>query len=85
MASLDARPGAQLAIHGEALLERTISASMDVRRQIEQIDGVAVVGPDMACPPAGVGRPWDPLRVVIVNVRGTGCHRLRGWLRRCAL
>jgi lysine decarboxylase len=69
MASLDAARR-QLAIHGEALLERTISASMQVRRQIEQIEGVAVVGPDM------VGRPgvaaWDPLRVVI-DVRGTGC------------
>jgi arginine decarboxylase len=69
MASLDAARR-QLAIHGEALLERTITASLQVRRQIEQIEGVAVVGPDM------VGRPgvaaWDPLRVVI-DVRGTGC------------
>src|SRR5689334_21544953 len=43
MASLDAARR-QLAIHGEALLERTIAASMQVRRQIEQTDGVRVIG-----------------------------------------
>lgn len=69
MASLDAARR-QLAIHGEALLQRTIAASMAVRRQIEQIDGVAVVGPEMVGHP-GVAA-WDPLRVVI-DVRGTGC------------
>jgi arginine decarboxylase len=69
MASLDAARR-QLAVHGEALLERTIAASMRVRDQIAAVQGVAVVGADM------VGRPgvaaWDPLRVVI-DVRGTGC------------
>jgi lysine decarboxylase len=69
MVSLDASRR-QLAIHGEALLERTIAASMRVRGQIEQIDGIAVVGPDMVGRPGVAG--WDPLRVVI-DVRGTGC------------
>jgi lysine decarboxylase len=69
MASLDASRR-QLAVHGEALLDRTIAASMHVREQIDQIDGVAVVGADMVGHP-GVAA-WDPLRVVI-DVRGTGC------------
>jgi arginine decarboxylase len=69
MASLDAARR-QVAIHGEALLERTIAASMAVRSQIERIDGVAVVGADMVGRPGVAG--WDPLRVVI-DVRGTGC------------
>jgi arginine decarboxylase len=68
MASLDAARR-QLAIHGEALLERTIAASMDMREQIARIEGVAVVGAEL------VGRPgvaaWDPLRVVI-DIRETG-------------
>jgi arginine decarboxylase len=68
MASLDAARR-QLAVHGEALLDRTIAASMAVRRQIEQIEGVEVVGADMVGHP-GVAA-WDPLRVVI-DVRGTG-------------
>jgi lysine decarboxylase len=69
MASLDAARR-QVAVHGEALLERTIAASMAVREQIAQVPGVAVVGADMVGHP-GVAA-WDPLRVVI-DVRGTGC------------
>jgi lysine decarboxylase len=69
MASLDAARR-QLAVHGEALLERTIAASMRVRLQIAAVPGVAVVGADMVGQP-GVAA-WDPLRVVI-DVRGTGC------------
>jgi lysine decarboxylase len=69
LASLDAARR-QLAAHGEALLDRTIDASMRAREAIDRIPGVAVVGEAM------VGRPgiagWDPLRIVI-DVRGTGC------------
>jgi arginine decarboxylase len=69
LASLDAARR-QLAAHGEALLDRTIHASMRAREAIDRIPGVAVVGEAM------VGRPgiagWDPLRIVI-DVRGTGC------------
>jgi arginine decarboxylase len=68
MASLDAARR-QLAVHGEALLERTIAASMRAREAIESAPGCAVAGADF------VGRPgiagWDPLRIVI-DVRGTG-------------
>ncbi len=70
MASLDAARR-QLAVHGEALLDRTILAAApgaggDRRRS-----------PGARCStPARVGRPgiagWDPLRIVI-DVRGTGC------------
>src|SRR5581483_3211557 len=60
----------QLAVHGEALLERTLDAAARARAAIERVSGCAVVGGDL------VGRPgiagWDPLRVVI-DVRGTGC------------
>jgi lysine decarboxylase len=69
MASLDGARR-QLAVHGEALLERTIRASMAVREEIALVPGVAVVGADMVGHP-GVAA-WDPLRIVI-DVRGTGC------------
>jgi lysine decarboxylase len=69
MASLDAARR-QVAVHGEALLERTIAASMRMRDEIARVPGVAVVGPDLVGNP-GVAA-WDPLRVVI-DVRDTGC------------
>jgi arginine decarboxylase len=69
MASLDAARR-QLAVHGEALLERTIGAAARAREAIDAVPGCAVVGEGF------VGRPgiagWDPLRIVI-DVRGTGC------------
>jgi arginine decarboxylase len=69
MASLDAARR-QLAVHGEALLERTIRASEEARAAIDAVEGCSVVGDGL------VGRPgiagWDPLRIVI-DVRGTGC------------
>jgi lysine decarboxylase len=69
MASLDAARR-QLAVHGEALLDRTIRASDDARTAIDTVPGCSVVGEGL------VGRPgiagWDPLRIVI-DVRGTGC------------
>jgi arginine decarboxylase len=69
MASLDAARR-QLAVHGEALLTRTIAASMRARTAIDAVDGCAAVDDSF------VGRPgiagWDPLRIVI-DVRGTGC------------
>ncbi len=68
MASLDAARR-QLAIHGEALLARTLEATARLREAVDAIPGCRVVGEDL------VGRPgvaaWDPLRVV-VDVRGTG-------------
>jgi lysine decarboxylase len=69
MASLDAARR-QLAVHGEALLQSTIEASMRARAAIDAVPGCRTLGGDM------VGRPgiagWDPLRIVI-DVRGTGC------------
>ncbi len=69
MASLDAARR-QLAVHGEALLDRTIAAGARAREAIDAVPGCSVVGEGM------VGRPgiagWDPLRLV-VDVRGTGC------------
>ena len=79
MASLDAARR-QLAIHGEALLAGTIEASRRAREAIAAIAGVDVIGEEF------VGRPgvadWDPLRIVI-DVRGTGVHRLRAGRPRC--
>ncbi len=72
MASLDAARR-QLAVHGEALLDRTLRAAANARVAIDAIPGCQVVGERL------VGRPgvsgWDPLRIVI-DVRGTG---LRGY------
>jgi arginine decarboxylase len=69
MASLDGARR-QLALHGEALLDRTIAASRAGREAIAAVPGVALIGHEL------VGRPgvasWDPLRIVI-DVRGTGC------------
>jgi lysine decarboxylase len=68
-ASLDAARR-QLAVHGNALLERTLAASARTAAAIDAVPGCEVVGG------AFVGRPgvagWDPLRIV-VDVRGTGC------------
>jgi lysine decarboxylase len=68
MASLDAARR-QLAVHGEALLDRTIHAAERARVAIEAVPGCAVLDESF------VGRPgiagWDPLRIVI-DVRGTG-------------
>ncbi len=69
MASLDAARR-QLAVHGEALLDRTIKASGKARSVIEAVPGCSVLG-DRLVGRAGVAG-WDPLRIVI-DVRGTGC------------
>lgn len=68
-ASLDAARR-QLAVHGKALITRTLRAGNKTRDAIGAVPGCAVVGAEQ------VGRPgvaaWDPLRIVI-DVRGTGC------------
>jgi len=69
LASLDSARR-QLAIHGEALLDRTLAASARARTAIELIPGCAVVGADMVGRPGVAG--WDPLRIVI-DIRDTGC------------
>jgi lysine decarboxylase len=67
-ASLDAARR-QLAVHGDALLERTLAAAERTAAAIDAVPGCEVVGGTL------VGRPgvsgWDPLRLV-VDVRGTG-------------
>jgi arginine decarboxylase len=69
MASLDAARR-QLAVHGEAQLDRTIAASARARDALNAVPGCSVVGERL------VGRPgiagWDPLRIVI-DIRETGC------------
>ena len=69
MASLDAARR-QLAVHGEALLERTIRAAERARLAIDAVPGCSVVGDGLVGQPGVAG--WDPLRIVI-DVRGTGC------------
>jgi lysine decarboxylase len=68
-ASLDAARR-QLAVHGDALLERTLAAAERTAAAIDVVPGCEVVGGTL------VGRPgvsgWDPLRLV-VDVRGSGC------------
>lgn len=69
LASLDAARR-QMAVHGQALLARTLAAAAQARVAIDAVPGCAVVGERL------VGRPgvhgWDPLRLTI-DVRGTGC------------
>jgi arginine decarboxylase len=69
MASLDAARR-QLAVHGEALLDRTIHHAAEARAAINAIEGCATVGANFVGQPGIAG--WDPLRIV-VDVRGTGC------------
>ena len=69
LASLDSARR-QLAVHGEALLERTLAASARARAAIEAVAGCTVVGEKLVGRPGVAG--WDPLRIV-VDVRGTGC------------
>ena len=69
LASLDAARR-QLAVHGEALLSRTIAGAAAAREAIDAIPGCVVVGGDFVGRPGVAG--WDPLRIVI-DVRGTGC------------
>jgi arginine decarboxylase len=69
LGSLDAARR-QLAVHGEALLERTLHAAALAVAAIDAAPGVRVIGEDMVGQPGVAAR--DPLRVVI-DVRGTGC------------
>src|SRR3954470_4964186 len=59
----------QLAVHGEALLHDTLAAVHRTRAKLSEVDGLALIGPEL------VGRPgvvaWDPLRIVL-DVRATG-------------
>src|ERR1700747_3482983 len=68
-ASLDAARR-QLAVHGDALLERTLAAAERTHAAIDAGPGGEVVGGTLVGRPGVVG--WDPLRLV-VDVRGTGC------------
>jgi arginine decarboxylase len=69
MSSLDAARR-QLAVHGEALLDRTIAAGDRARTAIDAVPGVHVIGDEFVGRPGVAG--WDPMRIVI-DVRGTGC------------
>ncbi len=68
LASLDAARR-QLAVHGEALLERTMRGRGELLGRIEDSDGLRLLGPTLAGAP-GV-HELDPLKVV-VDVRATG-------------
>jgi arginine decarboxylase len=69
MASLDAARR-QLAVHGNALLSRTLAGAELTFDAIDAVPGCAVVGGALVGTPGVAG--WDPLRIV-VDVRGTGC------------
>jgi lysine decarboxylase len=68
-ASLDAARR-QLAVHGDALLERTLAVAARTTSAIDAVPGCEVVGGKLVGRPGVAG--WDPLRLV-VDVRGTGC------------
>jgi arginine decarboxylase len=60
----------QLAVHGEALLDHMLVASVRAREAIDSVRGCSVVGAELVGRPGVAG--WDPMRIVI-DVRGTGC------------
>jgi lysine decarboxylase len=68
LGSLDAARR-QLAVHGEALMDRSLAAAAAARARLGRVDGVRVVAE------GEVGKPgvtaFDPLRIVL-DVRGTG-------------
>ncbi len=68
MASLDAGRR-QLAVHGEALMSRTLRRVARTREAVAAVPGCAVVGEDLVGTPGVVD--WDPMRLVI-DVRETG-------------
>jgi lysine decarboxylase len=68
LASLDAARR-QLAVHGAALLDRTLGSAAETRWAVAGIEGCAVVGDGFVGTP-GVAA-WDPMRIVI-DVRQTG-------------
>jgi arginine decarboxylase len=68
LASLDGARR-QLAIHGQALIDRTIEACAHARTAISAVEGCCVVGEELVGQ-AGIAG-FDPLRIVI-DVRGTG-------------
>jgi lysine decarboxylase len=68
MGSLDAARR-QLAVHGEALLSRTIAAGEVARAAIEAVPGAHVIDDELVGRPGVAG--WDPLRLVI-DVRASG-------------
>jgi lysine decarboxylase len=68
MASLDGARR-QLAVHGEALMDRTMRGLGGLREAIANTDGLRLLGPDLLGSPGVHG--LDPLKVVI-DVRGTG-------------
>ena len=74
LASLDGARR-QLALHGEQLLHEALEAIAVARAKLETIEGIRLVDSSW------VGRSgiagYDPMRIV-VDVRGTGLHRLRG-------
>ena len=75
MASLDAARR-QLAVHGEALLDAHDRRRRRARaRRSTRSPACRVIGEELVGRPGVAG--WDPLRIVI-DVRGTGCTRLRG-------
>ena len=68
LASLDAARR-QMAVHGEALLERTVRGIVGLHADIAAADGLRHLGPDLAGSPGVHG--LDPLKIAI-DVRGTG-------------
>jgi lysine decarboxylase len=68
LGSLDAARR-QLAVHGEALLHDTLAAVHRTREKLREVDGLALIGPELVGRPGVVG--WDPLRIVL-DVRATG-------------
>lgn len=68
LSSLDAARR-QLAVHGEALLERTLRGLVDLLARVDRSPGLRVLGPELRGAP-GV-HDVDPLKVVI-DVRDTG-------------
>ncbi|MER7702529.1 ornithine decarboxylase [Kitasatospora sp. NPDC097605] len=71
----------QMVQHGRALYDRALALAADVRRRVEELDGLHVHGPDDFCAPHRAF-DLDPLQVIIdITGLGTSGYRAGDWLR----
>ncbi|GAA2649202.1 ornithine decarboxylase [Streptomyces vastus] len=71
----------QMVLHGKDLLDEALRLAADVRRAIDEIPGLHVLGHDDLVGP-GLSVDFDPLPMVIdVSGLGTSGYRAADWLR----
>lgn len=71
----------QMVQHGRALYDAALDLAEDLRRRIDEVDGLHVHGREEFCGP-GLAHDQDPLQVVVdISALGTTGYRAADWLR----